>query len=239
MSEQILKSEFVDSIMKRRAEFEERFMDPDCFTVYKAIEGAFEPMKRGHIVAEISGARLEHAFLAKHKVGDEGKVIVIDREPDFPYKLAIGLVGSGKLGRSKDYYVNSVEGRKTLQDCFSEAGFYVFGNHIPPYPSLITDNSLDHVIAVNAIKTMSTPVFGPDLNFRGPEAKPESMVEETYRKLKVGGTLTALSYLEDDINSFDLMLYYGGKKGNFSFEEKPMERNIGWKWKRYVKIPKK
>jgi hypothetical protein len=237
MSEQILKSEIVDVILKNRKEFEKRHNDKDWFTMYKAFQGAFEHIENGQTVAEIAGFGLEGAFLAKNMVGNNGNVILID-EPDFLYKMAVKLVGPEKLESMKNYYVNSSEGIKFLQDCFSEAGFHVFGNHIPPYPSLITDNSLDHVMVMRAIKPFCQRIYGTKAEIYGSKPRPKVFIEETYRKLKNGGTLTALAPFEDDVVAFDLCMYDTAKEIGLNFEEKPMERNIGWKWKTYVKIPK-
>ena len=237
MSKQILKSDFIEAISKNKTKFDKKHNSSDWYTPYKDFQEAFEQIKNGQTVVEIAGADLGRMFLAKNRVGDKGKVIVIDEEPDFPYNLAAKLVGQGKLRRTKDYYVNSVDGRKELQECFSQSSFYIFGKHIPPYPSIIANMSVDHVIVLDPKKPFLQSIIDIERDIYGPKPEPEKLIEETYKKLKFGGTLTTISSMEDDIVSFDLCLYNTSKRKHLNFEENEMERNILWKWKTYIKSP--
>jgi hypothetical protein len=220
-----LKIDFANALWKKQQAMTKMMNNPNVYTMHESFEDAYDNIENSQTVLQRTPSlELGSFLLARKKVGDNGKVIVVGETPDFPYQAARKIVGN-KLTNTMDYYVNTLEGRELVRDCFSAAGAEVFGIEPPHYPSMVNDKSLDHVI----IMPVHAMIYG--------RKKPDVFVEETHKKLKSCGSMIAISPTLDCLNDFSLIVDSASRKGGFQFEEKTIKDNILWKWQRYFKSP--
>ena len=72
---------------------------------FTSFQEMFNYFQRGQTVAQIAcGSILEDLFHTMEKVGEEGRIILIDTEPDFAYNRALQILGDGFLPNEKGFY---------------------------------------------------------------------------------------------------------------------------------------
>ncbi len=225
---------FIDVLWKKQKECVEKL--PTVWSRFRSFENVFNYFESGQTVAQIAcGDINDDLFLTMEKVGKNGKIILIDKKPDFIYNRLLKIVGNENLPKEKDFYVETKEGKKQLQKTLSTANIEAYVQCLPPYPKQIPDESLDHVMAINA---------AAELMARYPNRPPPdiiSIVVETHKKLKNGGSFIVQGIVGGDANGFASYVYRAVKEKNLNFiQEYEMEFPplIDWhagEWKRWVK----
>jgi hypothetical protein len=228
--------DFTDVLWKKQREYMEDLHSSNYWSRFKSFRNVFNYFEPGQTVAQIAcGSINNDLFLTMDKVGKDGKIILIDEEPDFIYNRVSSIIGN--LPKEKNFYIKTEEGKKQLQEMFSRANVEAYVQHLPPYPKQILDESLDHVMAINAAFELTAQRAG------GPKANPEGIVVETYRKLKKGGSLIVQGLLLGDVDMFKRVVNEASEKNELDFKEEyelkfpPLERYGAGEWKRWVKFP--
>ncbi len=230
----MLDIDLVDVLWKKQKEYMKKLTGVENrFSSFENVFNYFEP---GQTVAQIAcGSILDDLFLTMERVGKNGKIILIDKKPDFIYNRLLKIVGNKNLPKEKDFYVETESGKKQLQEILSTANIEAYAQCLPPYPKQILDESLDHVMAINA---------AAELMARYPNRYPPDtvgVVVETHKKLKNGGSFIVQGIVGGDANGFASYVYRAVKEKNLNFiQEYEMEFPplIDWQageWKRWVK----
>jgi len=167
---------------------------------------------RGDNVALIRcfGANVSDAqftFLIRNEIGNEGKLITIDRSPHPLYKRA-KCIFDKYLTKTKEYYLTP-EGAKEICDMFDGSNIIPFVQEIPPFPKEIKDESLD-------------TIFTLDLEYllrinKDDRSIPERLFLETYKKLKKDGTLIVHADFPEDIPAYCSIITKVVKEHNLAF----------------------
>ena len=227
---------FVDTLWKRQKEYMNKINSPYYFSSFKSFRNVFNYFEQGQTVAQIAcGSIVDDLFLTMDRVGKDAKIILIDEDPEFVYNKALGIVGEENLPKGKGFYVKTEEGKRQLQEMFSRANIKAYVQHLPPYPAQIPDESLDHVMAINAAFELMAQSIG------GPKANPEGIVVETYKKLKKGGNFIVQGLLAGDDDMFGVVVSKASKKNNLKFKEEyelkfpPLESYGAGYWVRWIK----
>ncbi|MCX6814894.1 MAG: hypothetical protein NTY20_04575, partial [Candidatus Aenigmarchaeota archaeon] len=181
---------------------------------FNAFQNIFNYFQTGQTVAQIAcGSILDDLFLTVERVGKRGRIILIDEDPAFVYNRASKILGEENLPRKKEFYIQTEEGKQLLKDLFSQVNIEVYVQHLPPYPQQINDESIDHVMAINAaFELMATPIGGTPANIEG-------LISETYKKLRNGGSLIVQGLMGSDIDLFRMHIYNTIKRNGLSLEE--------------------
>ena len=187
---------FVDLVWKKQMEYIARF--DDYFNRFKDFREIFNYFQRGQTIAQIAcGSINEDLFLTMERVGREGRIILIDEDPLFVYDRTLKILGEGTLPNEKEFYIQTEEGKQFLKGLFSQGNIEVYVQHLPPYPQQIPDESLDHVMAINAAFELMGVRGGS-----GFEPNVEGIIAETYKKLRKGGSFLVQGIWGDDIEWF-------------------------------------
>ena len=209
---------------------------PRVWSRFNSFENVFNYFEPGQTVAQIAcGNIVDDLFLTMGKIGKNGKIILIDKKPDFIYNRLLKIVGKENLPKEKIFYVKTKKGKKQLQHMFSTANIEAYVQRLPPYPRQIPDESLNHVMAINAaVELMSRYSKEPPPDTVG-------IVVETHKKLKNGGSLIVQGIVDGDTNGFASYVYRANEKNGINFMKErslkfsPLKRWQAGEWKRWVK----
>ena len=203
--------DFADALWKKQGEYRQQWKN--TMSRFHAFQNVFSYFQEGQTVAQLGcGSILDDLFLTMARVGREGRVILIDENPAFAYNRAVSILGEGILPQEKEFYIQSEEGIQSLRDLFAQANIEVYVQHLPPYPHKIKDESIDHVMAINAAFELMATRLG------GEPADPAGLVTETYKKLRNGGSLIVQGLEGFDIEMFSTFVYEAIENG-LGFEE--------------------
>jgi len=226
---------FVKLLWEKQKEYMKEIQSPILFSRFKSFKNVFNYFEKGQTVAQIAcGSTDSDLFLTMDRVGKDGKIILVDEYPDFIYDRALKIIGEENLPKGKDFYIKE-EGIKQVQELFSQANIEAYVQHLPPYPSQIPDESLDHVMAINAAFELMSQRVG------GPKTDSEGLIVETHKKLKKGGSFIVQGLVAGDDDMFRAVVYRASKNNNLNFKEEyelkfpPLERYGAGHWKRWVK----
>ncbi|RLI99768.1 MAG: hypothetical protein DRP03_02665 [Candidatus Aenigmatarchaeota archaeon] len=199
-----------------------------------AFRDMFGYFKKGQTIALIAcGGIVDDMFLTMERIGREGKIILIDEDPAFLYNRALAILGNKRLNDRKEYYVKG-KGKMILEKLFSEARIEAYTQRLPPYPKQVKDNSVDHIMAINAAYELMSP--GPN----GEPADTYNLILETYKKLRKHGSFMVQGLMIDDIELFKIHVERVIEKEGIRFvEDKSLVSNNfsvarGY-WGRWVK----
>lgn len=178
------------------------FINNPTPTRYWLFSEMFDVMQPGQTVASIAcGSSNEDLYHISDKVGRTGRIILIDRDPEFIYNRAVKLLWQKKLKEGKDFYVGDKFGQNKLAAMFRNAGIEVYVANIPHYPQGIKPDSIDHIIGIDAAFDLMKPYrkagssVGEPVDFDG-------LVMETHENLKLHGTFAVQGKLKSDIEIF-------------------------------------
>ena len=188
---------------------------------FRAFENVFNYFQEGQTVAQIAcGSIPEDLFLTMERVGREGRIILIDRDPAFVYNRMSEILGVKNVFKgeefytqTKEFYTQTEEGKQVLKNLFSEANIEAYIQRLPPYPEQIKDASIDHVMAINAaFELMGSPMGEGPPDFEG-------LITETYKKLRKDGGLIVQGIMDEDISLFGIHVHDIAEDKGLSFEE--------------------
>ena len=226
----MLQVNFADVLWKKQKQYIQEM--GNYFGPFNAFRDIFNYFERGQAVAQIAcGSILDDLFLTMERVGREGRIILIDEDPSFVYNRAVKILGS--LPREKKFYTETEEGKQLLAGLFSQANVEAYIQHLPPYPEQIADESLDHVMAINA----AFELMGMRVGGKPPDV--EGLIIQTYRKLRRDGDLIVQGLMGDDTDYFRMYVDRTSGKNGLRFEEDyqlPSLREFGaGYWARWIK----
>jgi len=235
--------DFMEVLLKKQEQYMKTLSSSGFFSRFKAFSNVFNYFNSGQTIAQIAcGSTNEDLYLTMDKLGSEGRIILIDEDPEFIYNRAVDILGKEVLSRKKRFYTQKHAGRKYLQRLLSQANIEPFVKHLPPYPKQVKDESVDGVMAINAAFELMAQRSG------GPPANPEGLITDTYKKLKKDGSFIVQGILVGDIESFSHLVNKTTSKNNIDFVREyelkfPPLTKMGppyyaGYWARWVKKPK-
>lgn len=238
--------DFAEALWRKQNEYFAKRADPGKLVRdrFDAFQKVFDYFEKGQTVAQIAcGGIMKDLFYTMARVGKDGRIILIDEDPTFPYQRAVSVVGEDALQKGGNFYVHSAAGRAQIAELFAQANVHLYAQRLPPYPQQIPDSSIDHVMAINAaFELMSTRVV------KGEPRRPpdfEGLIVETHRKLRPGGSFIVQGLMDEDIYVFGQNLELVAEKHGLALKEDYPTRELemgniraaGY-WRRWIKQDK-
>lgn len=227
--------DFANALWEKQKEYMKNLTK--TYSRFRSFSNVFNYFEPGQTIAQIAcGSVIDDLFLTMDRIGKNGKIILIDEKPDFIYNRACGIIGEGSLPQGKDFYVKTKQGREQLQELFFKCNIEAYVQYLPPYPKQIHDESIDHVMAINAaFELMGRRLDGPIPNVEG-------LIVETYKKLKNNGSFIVQGLVGGDVDEFGLHVFQSSGKSKLNFTEEyelkfpPLESLHAGEWKRWIKV---
>ena len=207
---------------------------------FKAFKNMFNYFKPGETVVQIAcGSIADDIYMTKDKIGEDGKLILIEQYPKFIYDKIINILGKGGLPDSEKHYVKTSKGQQELKRLLAQANIEAYVAHLPPYPNQIEDESVDHIMGINCAMELMSHRPG------GPEADVVGIITESYKKLKDGGDFIIQGLLDGDTDPLNMFILQAMEKNNLNFMIDPdlpelnyhMPGSYAGEWIRWIKNP--
>lgn len=206
-------TELEDILWEKQRKYIAEFNSKKYYTRFHAFKDIFNYFEKDQTVAQIAcGSINEDLFHSMERIGPCGKIILIEGDPEFIYNRALTLFGRF-LEKKKEFYTETAEGKVFLKNMFLQCNIEVYTTRLPPYPAQVKDNSVNHIMAINAAFELMSK------NQKGDKSNIESLIVETYKKLKKNGSFIVQGILPDDIHTFRMYVYNTTEKNNLHIEE--------------------
>lgn len=199
----------------------------ECYSRFRAFKDFFNIFEKDQTVIQLAcGSILEDIFHTKEKIKG-GKIILIEPDKEFVYNRAVKVLGEGVL-KEKKFYTETNEGKDFLRDLFKQANIEVYISQVPPFPLEIKDDSINHIMAINAAFEIESSA-----RFEGVR----ELVLQINKKLKDKGSFAVQGLEAEDLRPFSIATLSGtdflGDIGSLCY---PQDRAFGGYWARWIKM---